>query len=48
MGNGWQLVGGIGALIFSVALTYWLFVAPSAVRRQRRENARELHDPRAR
>jgi hypothetical protein len=46
MGTGWQLLEGVAALFVSVALTYWIFVAPSGARRQRRQAARELLDPR--
>jgi hypothetical protein len=46
MSIGWQLVQGIAALLVSVTLSYWIFVAPSAARRQARQIARELQDPR--
>ena len=46
MGTGWQLFEGILALFGSVALTHWLFVAPSRAKRERRRLARELKDPR--
>jgi len=46
MGTGWQLAEGVAALFISVFVSYWLFVAPSRARRQRREKARELRDPR--
>jgi len=48
MSTGWQLLQGVGALIFSVALAYWLFVAPSRAKRERRESVRQLRDPRDR
>jgi cyanate permease len=46
MGTGWQLVEGFLALFGSVALTWWLFVAPSRAKRERRRIAREMKDPR--
>jgi hypothetical protein len=46
MSTGWQLVEGIAALFFSVAVTYWLFVSPSRGKRERQRLARELQDPR--
>jgi len=46
MGTGWQLAEGIAALLVSVFVSYWLFVAPSRARRQRQQKARELRDPR--
>jgi type II secretory pathway component PulM len=46
MGTGWQLLEGVAALLISVFVSYWLFVAPSRARRQRRQQARELRDPR--
>jgi len=46
MGIGWQLLEGIAALLVSVAVSYWLFVAPSRARRQRQQQVRELRDPR--
>jgi type II secretory pathway component PulM len=46
MGTGWQLLEGVVALLLSIAVSYWLFVAPSRARRQRRQEARELRDPR--
>jgi type II secretory pathway component PulM len=46
MGTGWQLLEGVAALFISVALTYWIFVAPSPAKRERRRAARELQDPR--
>jgi hypothetical protein len=49
MGTGWQLLQGLAALIFSVALAYWLFVSPSGVaRRQRRDSVRKRQEPRDR
>jgi len=46
MGTGWQLLEGVGALLVSIAFAYWLFVAPSRARREARQKARELRDPR--
>jgi len=46
MGTGWQLLEGLAALLVSVFVSYWLFVAPSRARRQRQQHARELRDPR--
>ena len=46
MGLGWQLMEGIGALLVSVALSWWIFVAPSRLKRERRRIAREMQDPR--
>jgi type II secretory pathway component PulM len=46
MGIGWQLAEGIAALLFSIAVSYWLFVAPSRARRQRQQQVRDLRDPR--
>jgi type II secretory pathway component PulM len=48
MSTGWQLLEGVAALVVSVFVTYWLFVAPSRARRQRQQQARELRDPRER
>ena len=48
MSTGWQLMEGVAALVVSVLITYWLFVAPSRARRQRQQQARELRDPRDR
>jgi len=48
MGTGWQLFEGVLALFASVVFTYWLFVAPSRAKRERRREARELQDPRDR
>jgi type II secretory pathway component PulM len=48
MSTGWQLLEGVAALVVSVFVTYWLFVAPSRTRRQRQQQARELRDPRER
>ena len=48
MGTGWQLLEGVAALLVSVAVSYWLFVAPSRARRTRQRQARELRDPRDR
>jgi type II secretory pathway component PulM len=46
MGIGWQLLEGVLALFASVALTWWVFVAPSRARRERQRVAREMKDPR--
>jgi hypothetical protein len=46
MGTAWQLVEGVAALFASVALAWWIFVAPSRARRERRRFAREMKDPR--
>jgi len=46
MGLGWQLLEGVAALLVSVALSWWIFVAPSRVRRERQRIAREMKDPR--
>jgi type II secretory pathway component PulM len=46
MGTGWQLLEGVGALLVSIAFAYWLFVAPSRAKREARQKARELRDPR--
>jgi hypothetical protein len=46
MGIGWQLLEGVAALLVSVALSWWIFVAPSRVRRERQRIAREMKDPR--
>jgi hypothetical protein len=46
MGTGWQLVEGVVALLLSIAVSYWVFVAPSRARRLARQRARELRDPR--
>ncbi len=46
MGTGWQLVEGVAALLVSVALSWWIFVAPSRLKRERRRIAREMQDPR--
>ena len=46
MGIGWQLLEGVMALLASVALTWWIFVAPSRAKRERRRVAREMKDPR--
>jgi hypothetical protein len=46
MGLGWQLMEGVGALLVSVALSWWIFVAPSRLKRERRRIAREMQDPR--
>jgi len=48
MGTGWQLLEGIAALLVSVAVSYWIFVAPSRARRERLQKARDLRDPRER
>jgi type II secretory pathway component PulM len=48
MGTGWQLVEGVAALLVSVAVSYWLFVAPSRARRVRQQEVRDLRDPRER
>jgi len=47
MGLGWQLAEGVLALLASVFLSWWLFVAPSRAKRERRRVAREMKDPRA-
>lgn len=46
MSIGWQLLEGFLALFGSVALTWWIFVAPSRAKRERRRMAREMKDPR--
>jgi hypothetical protein len=46
MGLGWQLVEGVAALLVSVALSWWIFVAPSRGKRERQRIAREMKDPR--
>ena len=46
MGTGWQLLEGVLALLASVVLSWWLFVAPSRAKRERRRVAREIKDPR--
>jgi hypothetical protein len=46
MGTGWQLLEGVFALLASVVLSWWIFVAPSRAKRERRRIARELKDPR--
>jgi hypothetical protein len=46
MSIGWQLLEGVMALFASVALTWWIFVAPSRAKRERRRLAREMKDPR--
>ena len=46
MSIGWQLVEGVVALFASVALSWWIFVAPSRAKRERRRLAREMKDPR--
>jgi predicted MFS family arabinose efflux permease len=46
MSLGWQLVEGVLALLASIALTWWIFVAPSRAKRERRRVAREMKDPR--
>ena len=46
MGIGWQLFEGVAALLVSIALSWWLFVAPSRLKRERRRIAREMKDPR--
>jgi len=48
MGTGWQLFEGVLALFISVVFAYWLCVAPSRAKRERRQEARELQDPRDR
>lgn len=48
MGTGWQLLEGVAALLVSVALSWWIFVAPSRAKRERRRLAREIKDPRDR
>ena len=45
MGTGWQLFQGLMALLGSVALSYWLFVAtPARVKRERRRVSRRRRD----
>jgi len=46
MSIGWQLVEGVVALLASVALSWWIFVAPSRAKRERRRLVREMKDPR--
>jgi len=46
MSIGWQLVEGVVALFASVALSWWIFVAPSRAKRERQRLAREMKDPR--
>jgi hypothetical protein len=46
MGLGWQLAEGVLALFASVALSWWIFVAPSRAKRERQRLAREMKDPR--
>ena len=46
MGLGWQLFEGVAALLVSVALSWWIFVAPSRMKRERQRIAREMKDPR--
>jgi len=46
MGTGWQLLEGVAALLVSVALSWWIFVAPSRVKRERQRIARDMKDPR--
>jgi len=46
MGTGWQLAEGVLALFASVFLSWWIFVAPSRAKRERRRIAREMKDPR--
>jgi hypothetical protein len=48
MGTGWQLLEGVLALFASVGLSWWIFVAPSRSKRERRRLAREMQDPRLR
>ena len=48
MNTGWQLLEGVLALVGSVLLSWWIFVAPSRAKRERRRAAREMKDPRAR
>jgi type II secretory pathway component PulM len=48
MSTGWQLLEGVGALLISITFAYWLFVAPSRAKREQRQKARELRDPRDR
>ena len=40
------MVEGLLALFGSVFLTWWIFVAPSRAKRERRQHAREMKDPR--
>ncbi len=40
------MLEGFATLFVSVALTYWIFVAPSRTKRERQRLARELQDPR--
>jgi hypothetical protein len=45
MGTGWQLFQGVMALLGSIALSYWLFVAtPARVKRERRRVSRRSRD----
>ena len=46
MGTGWQLLEGVAALFVSVGLSWWIFVAPSRAKRERRRVIREMKDPR--
>jgi hypothetical protein len=46
MSTSWQLVEGVLALLGSVALSWWIFVAPSRAKRERQRVAREMKDPR--
>ena len=40
------MIEGLAALFVSVALSWWIFVAPSRARRERQRMAREMKDPR--
>ena len=40
------MVEGVLALIGSILLSWWIFVAPSRAKRERQRIAREMKDPR--
>lgn len=40
------MLEGVSALLVSIVFAYWLFVAPSRAKREARQKARELRDPR--
>ena len=40
------MLEGVLTLLGSVALTWWIFVAPSRAKRERQRLAREMKDPR--
>lgn len=42
------MLEGVLALFASVGLSWWIFVAPSRGKRERRRLAREIKDPRDR